>query len=547
MNASVVIVGLVACAIGLAVGWFVESRRRAAVTEVAVAEARNALQIELATMTERLSAFSLSRETERQEYESLQKVAAERQTRLDAASHDIARLEERSSQLGQKLNETQQSLEALIAKSEADTRAFRQTEQMRAGFEQQVSRIPELEAQLKQARDRLAALTEEHAALRTLSDGERRHAQEKLQLLIEAKEELSNQFKSLATDILEEKSKRFAEQNQVSIGQLLEPLKVQINEFKGKVEEVYVNEGKDRSALSEQVKQLVALNQTLSEDAKNLTMALKGQAKTQGNWGELILERVLEASGLRRGYEYKIQDSQVREDGSRAQPDVIIELPEGRKLVVDAKVSLVAYERYVADDSEEGRANALRQHLDSVRSHIKGLSGKKYEQLYGIASLDFVLAFIPIEPAFMLAVTSDSELFMDAWNRNVLLVSPSTLLFVVRTVAHLWRQEAQSRNAQDIAKRGAELYDKLHGFVADLEKVGDSLGRAKDAYDLARNKLVTGRGNVIRQAEMLKSMGVKPSKSLPGPLVEAALEADGVQADEIALAAPLDDKKDEEV
>ena len=498
MDANMVIVGVAACALGLIVGCLVEGRRRAA----AVMAARGPLQIELA-------------------------IAAER-----------------SAQLGQKLVEAQQHLESLNAKAENYAQALRQSEEMRAGFEQQASRVPELEKQLEDKSGKLADLAEEHAALRTRSDGERQHANEKLQLLIEAKETLSNQFKSLAADILEEKSKRFAEQNQVSIGQLLEPLKVQIKEFKGKVEEVYVNEGKDRSALSEQVKQLLSLNQMLSEDAKNLTMALKGQAKTQGNWGELILERVLEASGLRKGHEYKVQDSQTREDGSRAQPDVIIELPEGRKLVVDAKVSLVAYERYVAAEDEDERAVALRQHLDSVRSHIKGLSGKKYEQLYGISSLDFVLAFIPIEPAFMLAVTSDSELFMDAWNRNVLLVSPSTLLFVVRTVAHLWRQEAQSRNAQDIAKRGAELYDKLSGFVADLDKVGDNLGRAKEAYDAARNKLVEGRGNAIRQAQMLIELGVKPAKSLPAALVEAAREGGGEADDEGVLPPAADGEQD---
>jgi DNA recombination protein RmuC len=281
----------------------------------------------------------------------------------------------------------------------------------------------------------------------------------------------------------------------------------------------------------------MALNNTLSQDAKNLTNALKGQAKIQGNWGEHILETVLEASGLQKGIHYKVQESQLREDGTRAIPDVIIELPEGRKLVVDAKVSLVAYERYVSAEDEAERKIALKQHLDSVQNHIKGLSDKRYSQLYAGQTLDFVLAFIPIEPAFTLAVTSDNDLFMNAWDRNVLLVSPSTLLFVVRTVAHLWRQEAQSKNAQDIAKRGAALYDKLHGFVTDLQKVGEKLAQAKGAFDEAQAKLSTGTGNVIRQAQMLIELGVKSSKALPQALVEQAIESDAT-ALPIAPALP---------
>lgn len=364
--------------------------------------------------------------------------------------------------------------------------------------------------------------------MRTKLDAEREGATEKLALLLNAKEALTDQFKTLATDILEEKSKRFAEQNQTTIGQLLDPLRTQLSEFKGTVEAVYVQEGKDRSALSEQVKQLVELNHTLSTDAKNLTSALKGSAKTQGNWGELILERVLELSGLRRGHEYHVQESQVREDGSRAQADVVINLPEERRLVVDAKVSLVAYESHISADSDEARAQSVKRHLDSVRGHIKGLSGKQYQTLYGLKSLDFVLMFIPIEPAFMMAVTHDNDLFMEAWDKNVLLVSPSTLLFVVRTVAHLWRQEQQTRNSQDIAKRGAELYDRLVGFVDDLQTVGTHLGRAQTSFELAQRKLSVGKGNVIRQAEMLKELGVKPSKSLPVPLVDMSVADDGL-------------------
>ncbi len=363
------------------------------------------------------------------------------------------------------------------------------------------------------------------AALTMQLSQERNQSQEKMALLQNAREELTLQFKNLANDILEEKSKRFSEQNQQSLGQLLDPLKTKLQEFQGKVEQVYVQEGKDRSALAEQVRQLMELNKTVSQEANNLTKALKGSNKTQGNWGELVLERVLESSGLRKGEEYDVQESHTLDDGRRLQPDVVVHLPEDRHLVIDAKATLVAYEDYANAEDDKHREAALKRHLDAVRSHIKGLSDKNYQDLYGLKSLDFVLMFVPIEPAFMLAVTHDRELYMDAWNKNVLLVSPSTLLFVVRTVANLWRQEAQTRNAQDIAKRGAELYDKLAGFVEDMESLGTRLNQAQKDYDGAINKLSTGRGNVIRQAEMLKKLGVKPSKSLPTPMVEIANDA----------------------
>ena len=391
--------------------------------------------------------------------------------------------------------------------------------------ETRAERLPLVEGRLQEAEQQLGVLNAQIAALNTHLTQERSQNLEKIALLQNAREELSSQFKNLANDILEEKSKRFSEQNQQSLGQLLEPLKTRLQEFQGKVEQVYVQEGKDRSALAEQVRQLMELNRTVSQEANNLTRALKGSNKTQGNWGELILERVLETAGLRKGEEFDVQESHTTGDGKRLQPDVVLHLPEDRHLVIDAKATLVAYEDYANAEDDKHREAALKRHLDAVRAHIKGLSEKNYQDLYGLKSLDFVLMFIPIEPAFMLAVTHDRELFMDAWNKNVLLVSPSTLLFVVRTVASLWRQEAQNRNAQDIAKRGAELYDKLAGFVEDMESLGNRLGQAQKDYDGAISKLSTGRGNLIRQAEMLKKLGVKPNKALPTPMVEQANDA----------------------
>ena len=357
-------------------------------------------------------------------------------------------------------------------------------------------------------------LSTEIAQLTITLELERSQVKERLEFREDTRKQLSNQFKSLANEILEEKSKKFTDQNKINLDQILEPLKIKISEFQGKVQEVYIQEGKDRSALSEQVKQLMSLNNQLSDDAHNLTQALKGQSKAQGNWGELILERVLEASGLRKGHEYNVQVSHVRDDGTRVQPDVVIHLPENRNLIIDAKVSLTAYEIHANSDNDPERSVAIKKHLESVRSHIKELSEKNYHQLYGLQSFDFVLMFIPVEPAFMLAISNDNNLWLESWKKNILLVSPSTLLFVVRTVAHLWKQEQQSRNAQEIASRGAELYNKLAGFVEDLDTLGKRLQQAQISYDDAYSKFSKGKGNVIRQAEMLKELGIKPNKSI---------------------------------
>lgn len=361
----------------------------------------------------------------------------------------------------------------------------------------------------------LGQAREQVARLETSLELERSAAQEKMTLLQEAKDQLRQQFQVLAQDILEEKSKRFSEQNQTALGQILEPLRARIQEFQGKVETAYVNDSKDRSALAEQVKNLVSMNQQLSERASDLTRALTSQNKAQGNWGELILERVLETSGLRKGLEYSVQESHQREDGSRVQPDVVLHLPEQRHLIIDAKMSLNAYMDYVNAADDLVREGARKRHIDSVRAHIKGLAEKNYQDLYGSGSPDFVLMFVPVESAFMLAITEDSALWQDAWQRNVLLVSPSTLLFVVRTVAQLWRQEQQTRNAQEIAKRGAALYDKFVGFVSDMDSLGQRLQQANKAYDDGVKKLSSGNGSLVRQAEMLRELGVKPSKRVP--------------------------------
>jgi len=353
---------------------------------------------------------------------------------------------------------------------------------------------------------------------------ERQQSSEKLELLTAARVELSNQFEALANRILEEKTKRFTQQNQENLSQLLTPLSEKIKSFQQKVEDVYVKETEGRSALAEQVRMLTGLNQQLTAETSNLTRALTTSAKAQGDLGEMILEKILESSGLRKDEEYFVQNSFRNDESRNVRPDVIVKLPENKHLVIDSKVSLTAYSEYVNAETDDARKLALARHMDSVRKHIRELADKNYQALHQLQSIDFVCMFVPIEGAFMAAISNDPELWASSYERNVLLVSPSTLLFVVRTVAHLWRQERQKQNVQDIVNRGAELYDKLVGFVEDLKCVGDRLEQAKTSYGLALGKLSTGRGNVIRQAEMLKSLGVKPKKTLPTDLLDASAE-----------------------
>ncbi|HEX6773598.1 MAG TPA: DNA recombination protein RmuC [Acidobacteriaceae bacterium] len=369
-----------------------------------------------------------------------------------------------------------------------------------------------------------AELQAQLAALNATLTAERAAHEEKLALLDDARDQMTHQFRALANDILEEKSRRFTEQNQTNLGQLLDPLKTRLQEFQSKVDQAYVQESKDRSALAQQVTSLLAMNQRLADEARDLTQALKGSAKAQGDWGEVILERILEAAGLRRDHEYTMQETIAREDATRARPDVILHLPGDRKLVIDAKVSLVDYGTYCASTDEALRKHAAARHCASIREHIRGLAGRNYQRLPGLETLDFVILFVPIEPAFLLALETDSNLWVDAWEKNILLVSPSTLLFVVRTVAHLWKQEEQVRNVQQIAERGAELYDKFVGFVDELSKLGARIEQTRTAYDAALDKLTRGRGNLVRQVEMLRALGIQPTKRLPRHLAQRAEE-----------------------
>ena len=393
------------------------------------------------------------------------------------------------------------------------------TNSERANFEKSSKTLLD---QLADTRARLDQAHSDDAAYQaTIARLEERHAATE-RVVEQMRVSLPETFQSLASEVLEEKSKRFVEQNQTSLGQVLEPLKTRLEDFQAKVEAARMEQVRGGEKLSAHIDKLFESNTRISDQANNLTIALRGSSKAQGAWGELILERTLEAAGLRPGHEYDAQESYPSENGRRGQPDVVIHLPGDRHLVIDAKVSLVHYEAHSTAENEADRLVAADSHSNSVRAHIRGLAEKNYQALYGLNSLDFVIMFLPIEPAFMLAVSRDEKLWEQAWQRNVLLVSPSTLLFVLRTVASLWRQEQQKHNVEEIARRGAELYNKLAGFVADFTEMGKRLEQAQTSYAGALAKLHSGPGNVIRQAEMLKTLGIKPTKQIPLGLIELA-------------------------
>jgi len=338
----------------------------------------------------------------------------------------------------------------------------------------------------------------------------------------ELQQKFTKEFENLANRIFKEKADEFSKQSKNNLSEILNPLKERITEFQSKVEETN-KESIDRFAsLRQQLSSLKDMNQQITQEAKNLTEALKGQSKTQGNWGEFILESILEKSGLVKGREYVVQESITTEAGKRFQPDVIIKLPENKSIVIDSKVSLVAYEKFVSSEDENQKALALREHINSIRAHIKNLSSKNYQNLYQLESLDFVLMFMPIEPAFALAVQNDPSIFNDAFEQNIVIVSPSTLLATLRTISSIWRQESQNRNALEIAKQSGDMLDKFTAFVDDLISVGKGLVNAKDNYDKAMNKLTDGRGNLISRAEKIKHLGAKASKSLPPNILNRA-------------------------
>ena len=350
---------------------------------------------------------------------------------------------------------------------------------------------------------------------------------------------LKLEFENLANRILEEKSARFTTQNQTNLNQLLNPLATQITEFKTRIEQVYTTETAERAALRTQIETLSTLNRKMTEDARNLTLALKGDSKAQGNWGELILEKVLEGSGLTQGVEYTTQTNLKNEQGANLRPDVIIRLPEGKHFVVDSKVSLSAYERYCSATDSEIQKLELVEHARSVRGHFQNLAGKKYQELYQITAPDFVFMFIPIEPAFGRALESEPALFNDAFEKGVILVTPSTLLATLRTVAQIWKQEKQTRNSMEIARKSGALYDKFVGLYEDLEKVHSKLEETSRIYRDALDKIKDGRGNLIKRAQDIKKLGAKTEKEFSEEVVRASEESDALNAGDENLVTEM--------
>ncbi|MCE2572233.1 DNA recombination protein RmuC [Motilimonas eburnea] len=378
------------------------------------------------------------------------------------------------------------------------------------------------QAKLDMQQEHITKLTSRYREVQVQLHHERQRGEERLAQQAASEQKLVEQFERLSQRIYEQETAKFKSLNRDSLELLLNPLQQQLAGFKSQVADVYNNEAKERYSLKVEVEKLATLNQRMVEEAANLTQALKGDNKQQGNWGEVILQRILEDSGLRLGHEYDIQQSLKNEQGRRYQPDVIVHLPKGKDIIVDSKVSLTAYERFFNAGSESVKKQALTEHVLSVRNHIKGLGQKDYHKLEGVRSLDYVLLFIAVEPAFLLAVQEDPSLVKLALEHNILLASPSNLMIALRTIENLWRYQRQEENAQLIAKKAGNLYEKLRLFSEDLLEVGASIDKAQSSYQRSIKRFSQGRGNVVQQAEQLRSLGAEVNKTLPNRLLEEA-------------------------
>lgn len=451
----------------------------------------------------------------------------------------LASLRSGQALLEERLAQAQLAQEGLSAQLESSRLEQEEVNEIKAAQQAELAALRReaelLQQQRQEARESLRALEAErsrqqvelrdlgaaHAAMAAELKEQQNAHQQRLQDLQAARDDLRAQFAELAGRIFDEREQRFAESSQERLGQLLDPLKERIQAFEKRVDESYQSEARERFSLAKELERLQQLNQRLGDEATNLTRALQGQ-KTQGNWGELILERVLEHAGLEKGREYHTQVSLQSPDGQRFQPDVLIHLPGEKQVVIDAKVSLTSYQASTCAESDGDRTLALKQHVLSLRSHLKGLSLKDYQRLEGLQSLDFVLMFVPIEAAFAAALQADPQLFQEAYARHVVIVSPTTLLATLRVIDSLWRQERQSQNAREIAEKAGALYDKFAAFIQDLDEIGGRLQQLDKAYLAARNKLTDGRGNLVGRAEQLKLLGARASKRLPSDWLERA-------------------------
>ncbi len=377
-------------------------------------------------------------------------------------------------------------------------------------------------SELKCEREKVIGINSETSTLKAINKNLEEKLTDQKSELEKLQEKFSTEFENLANKILEDKSSKFTIQNKENLDQILKPLGEKIKDFEKKVNEVYVSDSKERASLAAQLRNLHELNQQMAKEASNLTNALKGETKTMGNWGEFILESILEKSGLSKGREYQIQENFINEDGRRLRPDVIINLPDNKCLVIDSKVSLLAYEGYCSAEDLNQKPLFIKDHIASIKKHIKELGSKNYQNIYQIKSLDFVLLFMPVEPAFSLAIQNDAGLFNEAFDKNIVIVSPSTLLATLRTIANIWRQEYQNNNVLEIARQSGALYDKFQGLVSDLIELGKRMNTMHNSYDNAMKKLYSGRGNLLVSVENIKKLGAKTSKSLPESLLDRA-------------------------
>ncbi|MCC9061473.1 DNA recombination protein RmuC [Flavobacterium piscisymbiosum] len=402
-----------------------------------------------------------------------------------------------------------------------------QFERERNNFEKQIHLVAAEKENIRTEKDSLAIqLSKKEVDFENLWE---RHKEQKNEIT-ELQEKFTKEFENLANKILEEKSAKFTEQNSENMKNILLPLQDKIQGFEQKVEQTHKESIDYHAALRQQIVGLSEMNAQMSKETLNLTKALKGDSKMQGNWGELVLERVLEKSGLEKGREYEVQQSFTNNEGNRVFPDVVINLPDGKKMIVDSKVSLVAYERWINEESEILKIDFLKEHVNSIRRHVEQLGNKNYHDLYQIESPDFVLLFIPIEPAFAIALNEDSALYNKAFDRNIVIVTPSTLLATLRTIDSMWANQKQQENAFEIARQAGALYDKFEGFVGDLVRIGNKIKDTKTEYENAMNKLVDGKGNLISSVERLKKMGAKAKKSLPENIVARAANTDENQS-----------------
>ncbi len=420
-----------------------------------------------------------------------------------------------------KITELNNELGQLSEKLAVESERVAQRDSRLDEFKRDVDR---LKAQTDNQQTHIESYRVSIAELNTTLEQERKQAEEKLTLLQQAEKKMTDAFEVLSNRILEEKSKKFTDQNRNNLGDILNPLREQLGDFKRKIEDVYDKETKDRVSLRHEITSLKALNEKMSQDAINLTNALKGESKTRGDWGEVILEKVLEQSGLTEGREYEVQGSYKDSDNKVFRPDVVVHLPNKRDVIIDSKVSLIAYERYYATEEEPARQQALKEHVSSLRTHVADLKNKSYDELVGVNSLDMVLMFVPIEPALMLALEHDDALFQDAFQHGIFLVSPSTLSMNLQIIQNMWRHEYQNQNAQEIARQAGALYDKFTGFVDSLHEIGNRLSQAQTAYGDANRKLIEGRGNLVTRVEKIRQLGdLKTRNQLPEDLLKKAL------------------------